>query len=343
LPTDRFLRKERVPPSDAGSIAMTTTPTPISSVGNAARGTLHAGGAGSVLAVFRRSFYVRFGSDLVCVGPLALRRGPLNALYATVDPVSWLDSGLAPGAEVRSDGRRLEVDDRFAFDFGPADVWEPPAAPLSAIAPLDAGVQLLAAMARQRSPGGLGALLWLPANTLDENAFEASDPLLRAALPPVAAVRRWLAAALARVEAPPPAIDALIGLGPGLTPSGDDFLCGAMAALHYLHRADVASRLAAIVLPRLSATNLISAAYLRCASTGDASSVLFDVLDCLHAADEVLLAQRLDAVDRVGHTSGWDCLAGAGAVCAEIAVFRSAHAGDQRGLAVLPPCNDDTG
>jgi hypothetical protein len=343
LPTDRFLRKERVPPSDAGSIAMTTTPTPISSVGNAARGTLHAGGAGSVLAVFRRSFYVRFGSDLVCVGPLALRRGPLNALYATVDPVSWLDSGLAPGAEVRSDGRRLEVDDRFAFDFGPADVWEPPAAPLSAIAPLDAGVQLLAAMARQRSPGGLGALLWLPANTLDENAFEASDPLLRAALPPVAAVRRWLAAALARVEAPPPAIDALIGLGPGLTPSGDDFLCGAMAALHYLHRADVASRLAAIVLPRLSATNLISAAYLRCASTGDASSVLFDVLDCLHAADELLLAQRLDAVDRVGHTSGWDCLAGAGAVCAEIAVFRSAHAGDQRGLAVLPPCNDDTG
>jgi hypothetical protein len=341
LPTDRFLRKERVPPSDAGSIAMTTTPTPISSVGNAARGTLHAGGAGSVLAVFRRSFYVRFGSDLVCVGPLALRRGPLNALYATVDPVSWLDSGLAPGAEVRSDGRRL--DDRFAFDFGPADVWEPPAAPLSAIAPLDAGVQLLAAMARQRSPGGLGALLWLPANTLDENAFEASDPLLRAALPPVAAVRRWLAAALARVEAPPPAIDALIGLGPGLTPSGDDFLCGAMAALHYLHRADVASRLAAIVLPRLSATNLISAAYLRCASTGDASSVLFDVLDCLHAADELLLAQRLDAVDRVGHTSGWDCLAGAGAVCAEIAVFRSAHAGDQRGLAVLPPCNDDTG
>jgi hypothetical protein len=343
LPTDRFLRKERVPPSDAGSIAMTTTPTPISSVGNAARGTLHAGGAGSVLAVFRRSFYVRFGSDLVCVGPLALRRGPLNALYATVDPVSWLDSGLAPGAEVRSDGRRLEVDDRFAFDFGPADVWEPPAAPLSAIAPLDAGVQLLAAMARQRSPGGLGALLWLPANTLDENAFEASDLLLRAALPPVAAVRRWLAAALARVEAPPPAIDALIGLGPGLTPSGDDFLCGAMAALHYLHRADVASRLAAIVLPRLSATNLISAAYLRCASTGDASSVLFDVLDCLHAADELLLAQRLDAVDRVGHTSGWDCLAGAGAVCAEIAVFRSAHAGDQRGLAVLPPCNDDTG
>jgi hypothetical protein len=318
------------------------TSTPIASLGNAARATLHAGRGGSVLAVFRRSFYVCFGTDLVCVGPLALGRGPLNALYATPDSASWLDRGLAPGAEVRSHGRGLEVDDRFAFDFATADVWQPPAAPLSAIASLDAGVQLLAAMARQRSPGGLGALLWLPANVLNEKAFEAVDPLLRAAMPPVAALRRWLAAALAQVEAPPPAIDALIGLGPGLTPSGDDFLCGAMAALHYLRRADVASRLAAIVLPRLSATNLISAAYLRCASTGDASSVLFDVLDCLRAADEVLLAQRLDAVDRVGHTSGWDCLAGAVAVCAEIAVFRSACACDQHGLAVLRPCNDDT-
>jgi len=26
-------------------------------------------------------------------------------------------------------------------------------------------------------------------------------------------------------------------------------------------------------------------------------------------------------VDRVGHTSGWDCLAGAGAVCAELAML----------------------
>lgn len=301
---------------------------PIAVLGNAARTTLRASRHGSVLAVFRRSFYVRFGIDLVCVGPVALGRGPLNALYATIDPVSWLDRGLAPGAEVRSDGGRLEVDGRFVFDFATADVWQPPVAPLSAIASLHAGVQLLAAAARQSSPGGLGALLWLSANVLDNDARGVRDPLLRAAMPPVAALRGWLASVLADVDAPLPAIGTLIGLGPGLTPSGDDFLCGTMAALHYLGRAGVASRLAAIVLPRLSETNLISAAYLRCASTGDASSVLFDVLDCLSGADSALLAQRLDAVDRVGHTSGWDCLAGAAAVCAELATLlpMDAHA-----------------
>ena len=312
------------PARDVPTLAMTSTP--IASLGNTARATLQMGRGGSVLAVFRRSFYLCFGSDLVCVGPVALGRGPLNALYPAPDPGSWLDCGLAPGAGVRSDASRLEVDDRFAFDFATAHVWQPPAAPLNAITSLHAGMPLLAAMARQRSPGGLGALLWLPANALDENAFEVTDPLLRAAMPSVAALRGWLASALARVEAPPPAIDAFIGLGPGLTPSGDDFLCGAMAALHYLRRADVASRLAAIVLPRLSETNLISAAYLRCASTGGASSVLFDVLDCLPGADEALLAQRLDAVDRVGHTSGWDCLAGAAAVCEEFATPLPRHA-----------------
>jgi hypothetical protein len=295
-------------------------------LGGAARVALRARRHGGVLAVFRRSFYVRFGTDLVCVGPLALGRGPLNVLHAGVDSVSWLDRGLAPNAEVRCDGCTLEVDARFTFDFAGADVWRAPAAPRAAIASLGAGIQRLAVATRQRSPGGLAALLWLPANPPTENAPEADDPLLRAAMPPVAALRDWLAAMLDGVHAPLPTLGALIGLGPGLTPSGDDYLCGAMAALHYLGRADIASRLAANVLPRLSQTNLISAAYLRCAAAGDASSVLFDVLDCLPAADDALMAQRLDAVDRIGHTSGWDCLAGAAAVCAEMATHARAEA-----------------
>lgn len=302
-----------------GATATLGSSTPIVVLGNAARTTLRERRSGSVLAVFRRSFYVRFGSDLVCIGPLGLGRGPLNALHAPLDRVPWRERSLLPGAEVRSDAGRLEVDDRYAFDFATADVWQSPAAPSSSITALHAGMQLLATMARERSPGGLGALLWSSANALDDDGRGARDPLLRAATPPVAALRGWLASVLAGVDAPLPAIGALIGLGPGLTPSGDDFLCGTMAALHYLGRGDVASRLAAILSPRLSETNLISAAFLRCASAGEASSVLFDVLDCLPLADNALLAQRLDAVDRVGHTSGWDCLAGAAAVCVEFA------------------------
>jgi hypothetical protein len=111
----------------------------------------------------------------------------------------------------------------------------------------------------------------------------------------------------------------LIGLGPGLTPSGDDFLCGAMATLRYLGRGEVAGRLAERVLPPArSGTSLISACYLRCAAQGEASEVLFNVLACVVSGGKDGLDAHLDAVDAVGHTSGWDSLAGAAAVCAAL-------------------------
>lgn len=278
-----------------------------------------------MLAVFRRSFYVRFDRDVVCVAPLALGDGPLNVLCATDEHASWAGSGLEPDAPVVRSGTALYVDDRWRFDFGAAEVRVPPSAAAFTPASLLAGLQLLAMSAKRRSPGGLGRLSCWPAEGLDAHALARSEPLLRAALPAVIAVRRWLASALAGDAAPVPALDELIGLGGGLTPSGDDFLCGIMAALHYFGCAALAARVAEAVLPRAARnTNLISAAYLRCASAGDASSVLFDALACLVAADDARLEQRLDAVDRVGHTSGWDCLAGAVSVCAEIAERRPA-------------------
>src|SRR5687767_5661849 len=39
-----------------------------------------AAGEGEVCAVFRRSFYLRFGKSYACIGDASLGRGPLNAL-----------------------------------------------------------------------------------------------------------------------------------------------------------------------------------------------------------------------------------------------------------------------
>ena len=283
---------------------------------------------GRVLAVFRRSFYVRFGRDPVCIGPVALGAGPLNALCAMPGSASWSDRGIEANMEVVRAKASLHVGDRLRFDFAAADVWVPPTAPAVRPASLHTGLRLLAESAARRSPGGLGPLLWLAsAEPATCARASLSDPMLQAALPTVVAVRRWLASALAGDDTPLPAVDALIGLGGGLTPSGDDFLCGVMTALHYLGRKEIAARIAQSVLPLAARdTNLISAAYLRCAASGEASSVLFDVLACLAGAERALLEQRLDAVDRVGHTSGWDCLAGAVSVAAEIAARSSIEA-----------------
>jgi len=293
---------------------------PVALIGCVARAVLDANATGKVLAVFRRSFYVAFEHGVVCVGPLALGRGPLNVLYAAHDAIAWTVEGVTGGMRAVGGDSALRIANRFCFDFTDAETWRAPVATMRGGPSLSSGLRLLASSARRRAADGLAPLLWM---VRDGSSAETANPLLCAAMPATDALRRWLAATLAGVDVAPPALDALIGLGPGLTPSGDDYLCGALAALHYCGHPGIARRLAACVLPHAaSETSVISNAYLRCAAEGEASSVLFDVLECLLDGDFAVLERRLDAIDAVGHTSGWDSLVGAIDACAELDVQR---------------------
>lgn len=98
---------------------------------------------------------------------------------------------------------------------------------------------------------------------------------------------------------------ACVGLGQGLTPSGDDMLLGVLAALHRYDPACV-PLLCQAIRPLLHRTNEISASYLDLAMKG---YVATPVLDVLHH-----LGQNWDAPKRVllsvGHSSGSDILYG---------------------------------
>jgi hypothetical protein len=298
---------------------------PIATVGAAALSVLHAHERGRVLAVFRRSFYVAFDNEVVCVGPLELGLGPLVALYARRNRLAWPHRGLDVGADVTRDGDTLSVGPGLRFDFGAVDPWQPPAAPPHSPATMRLGLQRLAVAARRRSPGGLGALLPALCAATRPDAQRSSDAVLRAAVPVVCTLRDWLIAAFTGSLAAPPAVAALIGLGGGLTPSGDDFLGGMMTALHHLGHGELARALAKPVLACApDGTSVISGAYLRCAAAGQGFKVLFDAINCLLAGgDAAKLDMQLDAVAEVGHTSGWDFLAGAACVCAALAHARA--------------------
>jgi hypothetical protein len=105
--------------------------------------------------------------------------------------------------------------------------------------------------------------------------------------------------------------DELIGLGPGLTPSGDDFVGGALIALRAAGRVELAERVAAWAL-RLAErrTSRISRAHLACAAAGEGHEALHQLLAALEKG-EAAIARALDALDRVGHSSGRDAAAGA--------------------------------
>ena len=238
----------------------------IESAGRFAREALQAAD-GEVCAVFRRSFYLRcMGERYACIGDASIGNGPLNALTGEL---------TLP-----------RLGDRVAVSLAEARPWQPP--PPRPGGPNHEG---LSAEARARIPAeGLGCLIIGTHNALSGHAQPGLD-----------ALERWLVGNAIGEEA-----EQLIGLGPGLTPAGDDYLGGMLVALRMAGRGMQAEGLWRWLQPRLKdRTSAISAAHVAAAAAGEAHEALHNVLNG---------GLDLDALDRIGHTSGWDALAGAVAV-----------------------------
>jgi len=104
--------------------------------------------------------------------------------------------------------------------------------------------------------------------------------------------------------------DALIGLGPGLTPAGDDFVGGAMIALRAGGEAELADQVAAWALPLAETrTGRISRAHLACAARGEGHEALHALLAAPEGSTR--FEESLARLARIGHTSGLDAAAGA--------------------------------
>jgi hypothetical protein len=149
-----------------------------------------------------------------------------------------------------------------------------------------------------------GLLLWITNRTLPFPLDKAVDrfDVLRAALQ-AKQLKAFEASALR-----------VLGLGNGLTPSGDDFLGGIFFALaHKPHSAWVSampSLQAAIQAACKDATNPISAALLADNMAGTSYGQLHDMLDALESNDSRFIAAALEALLRLGSSSGADLAAG---------------------------------
>ncbi len=127
------------------------------------------------------------------------------------------------------------------------------------------------------------------------------------ATPPAAVVEFVVAATPSGVDAE--AVGRLMGRGDGLTPLGDDVLCGWLAT----HRAyDVATpEVDTAVRAGLAGTSLLSATLLDCALEGDVLPELGDWLTAAASADRRHLSRCADALLAIGATSGAGLMAGA--------------------------------
>ena len=256
----------------------------------AARALAAGGGRARVLARPGGAAFLTAAGEIVWLGPATAPLHP-RAMLVTVVP----DADI--GAELCVDAAGLTP-------------WQPATPPLNAAA----AVTLRAGWARLRSdlhtlgaPAGFGALL-------------AGAPLAFP-LDGAGTAARALAGACARDDAAAgaPAALALLGLGGGLTPSGDDFVGGALFARHVLAGAGAADasgwrRVADTVRDAAPArTHPISAALLGDLASGRGHAPLHDLMAALAADDGARARDAAARLVRLGHSSGWDILTGVAA------------------------------
>ena len=282
------------------------------SLGAFAHRLFAAGGRGRVIAAFRRALYVAGPGGMACLGAPAIGEGPLNVPVAVSAGLDW--RALGTGRTVAIDAAGLDVAGGPAVAIAGAALWRPPPIVGSGL-----GRGLAALAVRARPPDeGLGFAL--PALAGGRPLPPGTTPFRRAARRGLAALADWLGAGS---RGAPAAAAGLIGLGPGLTPAGDDALGGAMIALRGLGRVEAADRLGAWCLSLAARrTSAIARAHLAAAAEGEGAAALHAVLATLASGDGPELARALPALGRLGHSSGWDALAGA------VLVLRGLAGGD---------------
>lgn len=232
---------------------------------------------------------------------------------------------LSPGMRVRVQGDTVLFEDEAGLDLSKALVWDRQAVgPGVGVSPCISPKELarssrsiLRATLDKRRGDNLSILLPLVAeDPPSESAPPTASAFMSAALGPI----RRIAMACRSGQAGRAISEAhdLIGLGPGLTPSGDDFVGGLLFAAWHLGRAYSslepmwdAGAVGRLIGTSASRTNRISHAFLRDFAEGQGPSSLHDLMDSLltgQGHSETMTHIR--HVVGIGHTSGWDMLAG---------------------------------
>jgi hypothetical protein len=261
----------------------------VTAVGAVAHAALAGtGGTARVVARLSGSTYLSAGDALVWLGPQ----------HATLHPRAIL-TGVPAGD---GDEVRLAVEGLTP--------WRP--APLTLTRAGVAGLRhawrgLVADLPALGTPGGFGALL-------------AGEPLVF----PLEGARAG-AEALARAcagddaDAATTAALTLLGVGGGLTPSGDDFVGAALFARRLLAEAGAADAAAwrraaaGVRAAALARTHPLSATLLGDLADGHTYASVHDLMHALAGGEPAPAREAARRLVRLGHSSGWDMLAGLGA------------------------------
>jgi hypothetical protein len=261
----------------------------ICAIGWRAHAALGAGGEARVLAALTTSTYIDVAGEVFWIG------GTETPAHARAIHIARSVDGVAAGDVVRVPAA------------GALEPWRPDPGPASAVAAAAlrrGATRLVARIVSLGLPRGFGAwLLGVPLEFPLQAAAARADALADACTADDPA--RAVAAA-----------HALIGLGPGLTPAGDDLTGGAFFARALLARAGVLDAAAwgeAAGEVRTAAgrlTHPIGVALLSDLLVGEGWAPMHELATALAQRDDGAALHAARRLTTLGHSSGWDLLAG---------------------------------
>lgn len=267
---------------------------------------------GRVRAEFVRSAHVALADGtFLTLGGMGLPPHPASVLWPSFTPAP----GIGRDVSVTEDG--LFLGGRLVVSFAAMDVFVPsrecrlPGSSDRIRAAVEASLEKAARMPSRGgfheillrrlgvvSPAGTGAFSGFLSRRGESVSGRLARELRR---------RDWEAMELPALEC--------AGAGAGLTPAGDDFLAGVLAAVRYYGRS--LGRLVApqTVLDRLarvagSRTAPFSAFLLACAARGLVARPFSDWLSAVHRGNARDAASLVGGMASIGHSSGLDTLAG---------------------------------
>ncbi len=243
---------------------------------------------GRVLGVHRRACNVidESGQIIALVLP-EVGNGPFAIV---IDGTAGIFDGLEPHQPVRVTQQALTLG-QWQISLNRASVWEPH-------------------LPRPTHPPNLELMIEQVRPYVEWPNFKETTPLAGRT---VQLARQAAAELSARLKQPQneklltAAVAQLAGLGRGLTPAGDDYLLGTMAALWLTERPDALVTIAKVAGPK---TTALSRAFLNAAADGEFIEPWHALVLAWDAKDRLAMSRAIERIARFGASSGRDALAG---------------------------------
>ncbi len=311
-------------------------------IGESARRLLAPGACGQVLAAFSRAAYlVTEQAELFWLAsedaPMHLRglriAGPFPKLVAAEN--------------FFIEGECINIAPDLQVDFGAASTWA--VSPILAEAALE--IEQIPVRVKGIFPTGfdlsqasgfgrlIPKILSLAAGQPDDEAETDPDPVLALAWLGISEIAR--ACLLRDMPGLLQEANALVGLGEGLTPSGDDFLGGLLFCVNTIQRLYPgfinldSSEQALFIESTRQRTHLISFTLLKDLTNGQAVEPLHELIHSVLSDQPPESIRPVSCLTQIGHSTGWDLLTGV--LTGLLLTFRSP---DSIGSSAILPTQD---